>query len=464
MVSVKRSFPIRALLLVWAASGWLCSPAQAQARFWSVPGTAGKRFERVAWEQTATGAWILAWTPSGELVRVDPLNGAETVVARRVSAQGVPEKIGQVVADQGVIDFVNRSRNLVERIDRDGHERVLAGGGAVLPATREPISASSAALRPAGIALGPDGTRFLSSLDGSVAHILLFTPAPGQPGEGSLRIIAGQRHGNLGDTQLDARDACLSEVKELASVRKGGITFVDERYLLELAPYVDGLGQARWQLLTTAGKGSWANEPVVDCADARKASLFPEGIASGSEGTRYLRESNGCRVRKLCPNEDGLTLTCATLVGTGVPAVKAPGPDGALCRGMAIRPPKGLAAIPGGGVLLATDDGLHYLGPDTESDDHLAALVQYAVLAARHHDRAVFEALTMSLRRYASPETQGFANLSTSLGQRLPDDLVEGIASFGPFNPVTAMRAQMALNEILRQAAAIPGFAAEPYR
>jgi len=437
--------------------------ARAESHLWTVPGTLGNTYGGLAWDAGSQEAPIVATTEGGTVVRINPFDGGHTVVAGRVSSTGQPDVLGQLVVEDGVIDFVNVSRRVVERIHPDGTTVVIAGDGSDhYPG--DAADATTTGFTPIGIAIGPEGSRFLSTRNALAWQL----PVSGQPfvrilaptpGAGfSIRTLAGSHEAMIHDECMDALSTGLGTASPIARAPDGKVDLLGHVAVRELAAYTDGYGRARWQLTRIAGHGSNGDAP--DAPDARDARIMPTGIAISAGGTRYVTERGRHQVRTLHPNPDGATYRSETLAGTGKPGIRR-GHDGARARTAVIGSPSAIAAVPGGGALVATSRGLRFIGPDDASDDLLAAEVRRAEQAARAGQHEAVGRIVGWLENQMRPRPSGELELGTSRegglfvgGRRVATACQEEIRTFLN-TPVRAFRARLAL-EAIRQRLGAP--------
>jgi len=186
--------------------------------------------------------------------------------------------------------------NVIETVAGGGKYVFGSGSGAALEAE----------LAPWGIAMGADGSIYVTDAAGVVWRV---TP------DGTVRIIAGQyeQYGFAGDGG-PATEALLSMFSNDLAIGPDGSLYIqqsesDNCRIRKIDP--DGI------ISTVAGNGYYCSDSLQPCGDggpALVASLGRDGgIGVGPDGSIYIAEPGRARVRRIGP--DGIINTIA---GTGI--------------------------------------------------------------------------------------------------------------------------------------------------
>lgn len=188
---------------------------------------------------------------------------------------------------------------------------------------------------PEGLAIGPDGSLFIAD----TAHQRIRRVAP----NGVITTLAGNgQYGYSGDGGL-ATAAKLYDPKGIA-VNKDGILFIadyDNHRIRRVG--LDGI------ITTIAGNGN--SRSSGDGGPATAAELhFPSDIAVGPDGSLFIAETSGNRIRRIGP--DGIITTVAGNGGFG-----GPNGDGGLARTALVAGPTGVSVTSDGTLFIAETGG-----------------------------------------------------------------------------------------------------------
>lgn len=243
---------------------------------------------------------------------------------------------GVVVAPDGTVFFSDEKNHRVRRIRRGGTVDTYAGNGQTTPLGDGGPALAAAIDQPLGLALAADGTLFVAQRGGSRGG-LVRAIAP----DGTIRTYAGGATPSANDGDGGpATGAVFREPHALALSRDGALYIADSTAdrIRRIGP--DGI------ISTVAGAD--ANNRGQDGPATTIALSQPLGLAVGPEGSLYLTEVEGHRVRRITP--DGFM---RTLAGTGKPGFSG---DGGPATEAQLREPHTVDVAPDGTVYL-TDEG-----------------------------------------------------------------------------------------------------------
>ena len=209
------------------------------------------------------------------------------------------------------------------RIAPDGTVSPLAGPGA--PGDAADLVIGSAQ----GVAMKSDGSIvFADFFLGAVREI-----AP----DGSVRTLVGSASDDQGSPEVEA---------SLTSLDGIALGLREELYIIDGS---DVLKLEGGQLARFAGTGDGpSNNDVIDTENAPADTValdVPSGVAVGPDGSVFISERDGARVRVVTP--DGLIRTVA---GTGVAGFSG---DGERATAAQLSDPRGLALGPDGSLYIA---------------------------------------------------------------------------------------------------------------
>ena len=243
------------------------------------------------------------------------------------TADAIGNADGLVMTSDGELFVSDDGRRLVLRIDADGDVSVVAGNGEAGlaesgPATETPLSA------PQGIAISKSGTIYVSDFNEHVVYAIE---------DGNIALFAGG--GDPEDFAGDGRPATQARLRgpDGLAIGADGSLYVAEligHRVRRIAP--DGT------ISTFAGGGSSKAEGAL----ATQANLSaPSGLVSAPDGSLYISEREGHRIRRVGPHG-----RIETVAGTGKPGFS--GDDG-LALQAKLSEPRGMALGPDGALYVA---------------------------------------------------------------------------------------------------------------
>jgi RHS repeat-associated protein len=226
-----------------------------------------------------------------------------------------------VTDDQEGTDNTGR----ILRVDAEGHASVLVGEGA------EGDAADIELLSPQGIVMTDDGSLIVS--DWSADAVRKIRP------DGSVETLLGPASDDpLVEASLTALDGlALGPREELYLANENAVEKLEGGEFIRFAGGGDETGEG----------------------PAREAKLrTPSGIAVAPDGTVFISERYGHRIRKVTP--DGILRTVA---GTGTAGFDGDGGDALLAK---LDEPRGLALAPDGSLYVAdqNNDRIRRITPD----------------------------------------------------------------------------------------------------
>ena len=288
----------------------------------TVPGTVGTNTQPVGVAVRADGRLIVSERGSGVVFEVRPDGGREALLSLAHPFGVAIDPSGSVyVADASAAPAgVGSGAHRVVKWSPGGAVTTVAGTG-VKGSTGDGGPATSAALNtPQGVAVDDSGAVYISEFYG--ARVRRVAP------DGTITTFAGTgTEGFSGDGGL-ATSARLRWPVGLAIGRDGSVYIADyaNHRVRRVAP--DGV------ITTVAGTG--AKGSGGDGGPAVAAQLdSPAGLAVGSDGTVYVSEFGGDRVRAISPAG-----TISTVAGTGAPGGDG---DGGPAGAATLQEPIGLA-------------------------------------------------------------------------------------------------------------------------
>jgi RHS repeat-associated protein len=276
-------------------------------------------------------------TPDGRLVRI-----AGTGVAG-YSGDGGPATQAQidsrgviVLGPDGSLYIPDEDNWRVRRI-KDGIITTVAGNGQEPTAfPPENVPATSVALWPLDVAVASDGTLYIA--DG-LARIYRVTP------DGNLQRYAGGGE-SLADG-VNASEARLKELEGLAVGPDGSIYYGDNltgqgAVVRRITP--DGV------VRTAAGGGAHCTSLQFPFDGPAESACFEKiwFLSVGNDGTVYIPDNAGARVRTLAP--DGIV---RTVLGNGKFATRTTITNGGIATGSTVNQPWGATPGPDGGLYVS---------------------------------------------------------------------------------------------------------------
>lgn len=208
--------------------------------------------------------------------------------------------------------------------DNPGIMRIVAGTPNSQGSGEDSVATAAQLDDPADVVLSQDGVLYVA--DRGDARI--------------LAVSSGGRLQTLRNDRFCATQPCLAEPTDLALDSAGGLLVADRK------------GHRLWRLNVRSGAasilaGTGASGATPDGQPARGSPLqAPAGVAVGGDGTIYLSEQDGHRIRTI--SADGIL---GTLAGTGSPGFSGDGGPAGAAR---LNRPAGLAL--GGGFLYVADE------------------------------------------------------------------------------------------------------------
>jgi outer membrane protein assembly factor BamB len=193
----------------------------------------------------------------------------------------------------------------VLRIDAGGILRLVAGIGDEGDSGDGGPALSARFTELHGVAAAPDGTIVVA--DGSANRVRVITP------DGTIEAFAGTGESGYAGDGGPATEALLRRPTALA-IDAGGAVYIadaDNHVVRRVDP--DGI------ITTVAGTGERGSDGDGGPATAARLAV-PEGVAVAADGTLYIAEWQGNRVRAVAP--DG---TITTLAGRGSPGLTGDG-------------------------------------------------------------------------------------------------------------------------------------------
>ena len=210
--------------------------------------------------------------------------------------------VGLAVGSDGTLYVSDHNNNRVRAIGPDGGIRTVAGSGAVGsnngsfsgdggPATEATLQ------EPTFLLLDDDGNLYISDRDNNRVRKVAT--------DGMITTVAGNGEDGFAGDGGPATEASLDDPAGLAMDARGRLYIADSNNQRIRVVDLDGL------ISTVAGTGTMGS--TGDGGPAKDATLAdPEGLAIAIDGTLYLGEAEGNRIRRISP--DGIITAYA---GTG---------------------------------------------------------------------------------------------------------------------------------------------------
>jgi RHS repeat-associated protein len=245
------------------------------------------------------------------------------------------------LAPDGSLYVLGHSANRIYRVDTNGTAVPVAGTGGpqCLPSSTDTCGEGGPALQarlsgPIGVAVGPDGSVYFTDGSGPWARVRRVDSG------GILTTIAGG--GAVVPADGAAVPATQARLESPWGITVGpdGSVYVADSGLSRIFR-VDPAGM----LTSVAGGGL----TLGDGGPATQAQLAdPKGVALGPDGSLYVSEAGGHRVRRI--DASGIITTVA---GTGTPCPSEPCGDGGLATQAQLLFPQGLAVGPDGSLYIS---------------------------------------------------------------------------------------------------------------
>lgn len=278
--------------------------------------------------QVLTGASTMA-TVFGTGTASDSGDGAAATLA---TAQQTYEVAVDPSGDVYVSEFDAGCR--VRKVSANGIVSVFAGTGTCSSSGDGGAATSATVNGAAGIALGPDGSLYIA--DGYGAQVRKVSPA------GVISTVAGTgTNGTTGDGGA-ATSAQIYSPRGLAVDPSGNL-------------YIAGRDSNRVRKVTPGGVittliGDGTASSTGDGGQASAATVnFVYGVAAGPDGSIYVAEFVGCRVRKVTT-----TGVVSTIAGTGTCSSTG---DGGPATSATLNGPHGIVADAYGNLYVAERSG-----------------------------------------------------------------------------------------------------------
>lgn len=244
---------------------------------------------------------------------------------------------GVAVGSDGSIYIADESNSRVRRVGPDGIITTVAGNGNwVYSGDGGP--ATSASLDPRSVALGPDGSIYISDLNSRIRRV-----GP----DGIITTVAGNGNCVYSGDGSPATSASLCDPFAVAVGIDGSIYIADagNNRIRRVGP--DGI------ITTVAGGGQMYFGG--DGGPAISSSIYnPYGVAVGPDGSIYIADTNNNRIRRVGP--DRIITTVAGTRGCGswydYDCSRYSG-DGGPATGTLLEPPLGVTVGPDGSIYIA---------------------------------------------------------------------------------------------------------------
>jgi len=242
---------------------------------------------------------------------------------------------GIALGTDGSLYISESVNNRIRRVGPDGIITTVAGNGSAGFSGDGGLATQASLYRPAGIALGTDGSLYIS--DFSNQRIRRVGP------DGIITTVAGNGSTGFRGDGGPATQAWLRSPHGIAVGVDGSVYFSEfgNQRIRRVGP--DGI------ITTVAGNGTTVFSG--DGGPATQASLYqPAGIALGTDGSLYISDTAHNRIRRVGP--DGIITTVAGNGSTGFSG------DGGLAAQASLYGPYGVA-VRADGSLFISDNG-HY--------------------------------------------------------------------------------------------------------
>lgn len=253
------------------------------------------------------GSLYIADTYNYRIRKVSP-NGKITTVAGgdgNLMPVSVKWPVGVAIGPDGSVYIAHSS--LIQKMSPDGLITTVAGTGDPNTPLGDGGPAIAAGLllptSVGGIAIGPEGSLYIANT--SYNRIQKVSP------DGIITTVAGRggAEGGFGGDGGPATAANLSNPTDVALGPDGSLYIADfsNSRIRKVSP--GGI------ITTVAGTGD-PNTPLGDGGPAVAASLVPQGLAIGPDGSLYISDTGNNRIRRVAPMFPGFGDTDVVIAST----------------------------------------------------------------------------------------------------------------------------------------------------
>ncbi len=297
------------------------------------------------------GSLYIAETNNHKVWRVDPSGLIYAVAGTGVSGfsgdagaatsarLNHPQRVA--VGSDGSVYIADINNYRVRKVKPDGTIVTVAGSGSG-GYSGDGGPATSAALQPNGISIGPDGSLYIGDL--TQARVRRVDAS------GVINTVAGNGLPGFTGDNGPAGSARISAKTDVAAAPDGNLYIADTNNARVRRVAIDGT------ITTVAGGGNCGSPYCGDGGPAIAAQLTaPEGLTVGQDGSLYIVDSATRLVRRV-----GLDKIITTAAGSdcGANCPGSPGANGPATQGH-LSTPKSVAAGLDGSIYLA--DSTNYL-------------------------------------------------------------------------------------------------------
>ncbi len=239
-----------------------------------------------------------------------------------------------VMTPSGEMYIADTGNHRIRKVDTAGIINTIAGDGTVASTGDGGLAINAQLATPTGLALAPDGSLYIAEVSG---HRIRKISA-----DGTISTIAGTGTAGFSGDNGPAINAQLNAPSYLALAQDGSLFISDSgnNRIRQILP--DG------RIITFAGDG--VARSVGDGSPASIASLYnPQGLALGLDGSLYVAEYRGHRIRHIDVNG-----VINTIAGTGTSASSG---DGGPAVSAQLSYPMGVAVAPDESLYIAEYGG-----------------------------------------------------------------------------------------------------------